>query len=196
MVNNFVSAPKKFTNQEIISALSFLDEVGKLSDEALEKRGLKIGDTQKINHFLSAVGLRETTCLIKQATTLLRLTPLLIKGGSNTVHLVLLNMTPRVIEAYQNAPDLDTKRSLAQVIKTAGMVCISPKLGPTMRDRRETEFQMFCPFIGETPAFREAYDRFIKRGRVSQTLIASAAAQSPNAVRIYHMGIRPRRTYD
>lgn len=182
MMRNF-APQRKFTNEEIISAITFLAEVGKLNDEELTKRDLKIGEAQKVNHFLTAVAEGESTFLPKQAATLLRLTPLLLKRGSNTVHGVLLAATPRVLDAYQKTTDLDEKRSLAAAIKTAGMICVNKRLGATSRENRTLEFRMFEPFIGETPEYREAKARFLKRNHPSAALLREATSQAPNAVR-------------
>ena len=184
MIANSFSPQKKFTNNEIISAITFLDQIGKLTDEELKKRDLKIGETQKINHFLGAVWCRESTLLPKQALTLLRLTPLLIERGSNTVHQVILTATPKVLEAYGKVTDLAEKKQYADVIKTAGRVCMDRRLGATLHENRVKEFQMFESFIGETPEYQEAKARFLKRNRPSARLLMSVGQQAVNATRL------------
>ncbi|MBR6412154.1 MAG: hypothetical protein IKS41_03210 [Alphaproteobacteria bacterium] len=190
MINGRFTKRKMFTNDEIVSSLAFLAEIGRLSNEELKERGLKIGEAQKVNHFLSAVSRGESTCLPKQATTLLRLTPLLLERGSNTVHFVLMSAAPRVIDAYQKATDLEEKRTYADAIKTAGMISVSRRLGATTHDNRVKEFQMFEPFIGETPEYREAKEKFMKRNRYSKTLLNSIGKQATGAVRINPYGRR------
>ena len=117
MMIDSITQRKRFTNEEIISAITFLDKVGKLTDEQLARRDLRIGETQMVNHFLAAVQEKESTCLPRQAATLLRLTPLLLKRGSNTVHHVILTATPWALEAYQKTTNLAEKRALAEAIK-------------------------------------------------------------------------------
>ena len=185
-----ITPRKKFTNDEIIAAITFLDEIGGLTDEELKKRDLQIGEPQKVNHFLSAVGCGESTCLPKQAATLLRLTPLLLTRGSNTVHHVIAVAGPRAIAAYENATDLSEKRMLGEVIKTAGMVCVDRRLANVDRDRREHEFMMFEPFIGQTPEFRAAKARFLKRKYPSDRLFAEIRKQPVNAIRRYQYSYR------
>ena len=185
MIANSFSPQKKFTNNEIISAITFLDQIGKLTDEELKKRDLKIGEAQKVNHFLLAVQLGESTMLPKQAATLLRLTPLLAQKGSTTVHWVILAAMPRLLEAYQKTTNLEEKRTFAEVIKTAGQVCMSRRLGATTRENRSLELQMFEPFIGQTQIYREAKARFTKRRySPSLTLVKEATQQASNATRL------------
>ena len=183
-----ITPRRKFTNEEIIEAITFLTEVGNLNDEELNKRGLKIGETQKVNHFLDAVRVGESTCLPKQALTLTRLTPLLLKGGSNTVHRVLSDAVPRVLDMYQNATDLGEKRSLAEAIKAAGMVCVNRKLGATTREMREMELQMFEPFIGKTPEYQDAKTRFFRRSRHGSIALKDVGRQPENVARLYPYG--------
>ena len=190
MMRDSILPRKRFTNDEIIAAIVFLDGVGKLNDDELKARGLQIGDAQKVNHFLSALSLGESTCLPKQAATLLRLTPLLLESGSNTVHHVFSVAVPRAVDAYQKATDLDEKRELAEAIKTAGMVCVDRRLGSIERERRENEFKMFEPFVGTVPAFCEAKARFMKRRYPSERLFAEIGQQPTNAIRMYQWGGR------
>jgi len=198
MINGRFTKRKMFTNDEIVSSLAFLAEIGRLSNEELKERGLKIGEAQKVNHFLSAVSRGESTCLPKQATTLLRLTPLLLERGSNTVHFVLMSAAPRVIDAYQKATDLEEKRTYADAIKTAGMISVSRRLGATTHDNRVKEFQMFEPFIGETPEYREAKEKFMKRNRIGRIALNSVGKQAESAVRVNPYGVHytGHRTYE
>ena len=190
MMTDSITPRKKFTNEEIIASISFLAEVGQLDDEKLRKRDLKIGEAQKVNHFIDAVREGESTCLPKQAATLLRLTPLLLERGSNTVHCVLLAITPVATDAYKKATDLSEKRSLAEAIKTAGMVCVNRRLGATSRENREIELMMFEPFIGKTPEYQMAKARFLKRNRLGMIALRDVGQQAENAIRVNPYGLR------
>jgi len=174
---------KKFSNEEIGSAITFLKEIEGKTDEELRTRDLKIGEVQKINHFLMAVRYRESTLLPKQAATLLRLTPILLPRGSNTVHNVILTATPTVVDAYGKATDLTEKRLFADAIKTAGVICMDKGLGPTTRENRLWEFKIFEPFIGQTRLYREAQARYNRRGaiRASDRLISDVGKEAPVA---------------
>ena len=185
MMTDVFKPQKKFTNEEIISAITFLDQVGKLTDEELKERDLQIGEVQKVNHFLGAVWNNESTMLPKQASTLLRLTPLLAQRGSTTVHNVILSAMPKVLEAYGKTTELTERKSYVDAIKTAGMVCMNRRLVATTRDNRLKELQMFEPFIGETPTYREAKARFFKRRGPSAGLLRSLNQQPANTVRRY-----------
>ena len=154
----------KLTDAEIGSAISFINAMGKLSDEELRARDLQIGEPQQINHFLMAVINKQSTMLPEQAMTLLRLTPILLPKGSRTVHHVILTAGPRVKELFEQATELSDKKRYAEVLKTAGAVCMSRRLCSIDRELREKEFALFKPFIGDTLAYKNARERFDARG--------------------------------
>jgi len=176
-----IPAPKKFSNEELKSLIIFMNQFGGLSDEQLRQRDLKIGEPQKINHFLVAANLREVTITPAQAVTLLRLTPILLPKGSQAVHSAIIAATPIVRESYAAATDLEEKRRLAGVLKQAGLVCMNKRLGPTSIDNRLREFEMFKDFVGETPEYRAAKARFEYRHRPHLTSLRDVAREAPVA---------------
>ena len=177
-------APKKFSNEELKSLIVFMNQFTGLSDEQLRQRDLKIGEPQKINHFLVAAGLREVTITPAQAVTLLRLTPILLPKGSQAVHSVIAMATPIVRESYAAATDLEEKRRLAGVLKQAGLVCMHKRLGPTSIENRLREFEMFKDFIGATPEYRSAKARFEYRHRPHLLSLRDVAREAPVASQV------------
>ena len=153
---------KKLTTEEIASAIIFVNKMGKLSDEALLKRDLQFGEAQKVNHFLSAVHEQQSNLLPEQAVTLMRLLPVLVTKGSQTVHAVILAMGPVVKQMYEQTTELDEKRRLAGVMKTSGMICVGRRLASTSHESRKKELELFESFIGDTKEYKDAVARFNK----------------------------------
>ncbi|MBQ7412803.1 MAG: hypothetical protein IJV07_00810 [Alphaproteobacteria bacterium] len=166
-----------FTEKELIESIQFMNELGRMTDDALAQRGLQIGEPQKIYHFIRAVRSRQSTLLPKQAETLLRLTPLLAPKGSNMVHDAILTGAPLVKSLYEQSTTLEDKKRYAAAMKTAGMVCVSKRLGATSYENRTQEYALFKPFIGDTQEYRESEDRFQRRKNVGRNALADAAKE-------------------
>ena len=183
---------KRFSNEELKSLIIFINQFKGLSDEQLRRRDLKIGEPQKINHFLVAANLKELTVTPEQAVTLLRLTPILFPKGSQAVHSAVMVAAPIVKESFMQATDLSEKRRLADALKQSGLVCMNKRLGATTIENRLKEFDLFKDFIGETPEYRAARARFEYRHRPHYLSIKSVGKEAAIA---YSAAIHHTRNY-
>ena len=182
---------KRFSNEELKSLIIFINQFKGLSDEQLRRRDLKIGEPQKVNHFLVAANLKELTVTPEQAVTLLRLTPILLPKGSQAVHSAVMVAAPIVKESFMQATDLSEKRRLADALKQSGLVCMNKRLGATTIENRLKEFDLFKDFIGETPEYKAARARFEYRHRPHYVSIKSVGQE---AVMAYSAAIHHTRT--
>jgi len=188
---------KKFSNEELKSLIVFINQFSGLSDEQLRQRDLQIGEPQKINHFLSAASIKEITITPSQAVTLLRLTPILLPKGSQTVHAAIALATPIVRESFSAATDLTEKRRLAGVLKQAGLVCMNKRLGPTSVENRSKELEWFKEFIGETPEYKAAKARYEYRHRSPSMALRDVGREAIIASKPFRaqLGIRSSRDW-
>lgn len=164
-----------FTEKELVESIQLMNELGRLTDNALKKRDLRIGEPQKIYHFIRAVRSQQSTLLPKQAETLLRLTPVLLPKGSNLVHDVILTGAPLVKSLYEQATTLEDKKRYAAAMKTAGMICVNKRLGATSYENRKQEFALFKPFIGDTPEYQRSVKNFPYHKNISLRALADAS---------------------
>ena len=174
----FITAEKlKFKTDDLVDSIQLINSLCKLRKEDLLNREMKPGEVQKIYRFLAAVKEKKSTLLPSQALTLMKMTPVLFPLGKNIVHDIVQVAAPTVKSVYEQVTKtmqqplteeeykkcLEGLRSCKDAMETAGHVCMRRGMDSLPSERRKAEFDIFGPFIGETPKFKENLAHFQAR---------------------------------
>ena len=163
MPNITYDAPrmKKLSLLEVGQAIKSMNDFGR--DEWLEEKKLRPEEVQQVIRFITALNGKQISRLLpNNAVTLLRLTPGLLEAKSSfTVHDAIKYGAPVVLDLMNKAPEESPEKQFYHnLMATAGRVCFDKRLAATDENRRLDEFEMFRPFVGQTPDYKTALAKY------------------------------------